>query len=211
MSEDNNYNYIYLGNDIIATSGFVINGNKTKLTIDGTYNNTKYTYTNNLKSEETVIKASTTNKIIILKNMNIVSSHGYGVVYVPSHPNYSDVVVEYNNINFSGIELSQNYYGTTKIIDSLINAKDTNNVEVKKVYIAFKGRRNIVDVEFTQNKLRLDINMKKGTLNDPLGITRDITSIGHWGNGDYRVEISNEDDIDNVMPLIKQSLKVNKK
>ena len=53
--------------------------------------------------------------------------------------------------------------------------------------------------------------MKKGTLNDPLGITRDITSIGHWGNGDYRVEISNEDDIDNVMPLIKQSLKVNKK
>ena len=47
--------------------------------------------------------------------MNIVSSHGYGVIYVPSHPNYSNVVVEYNNINFSGIELSQNYYGTTKI------------------------------------------------------------------------------------------------
>lgn len=88
---------------------------------------------------------------------------------------------------------------------------DDIDVEAKKVYIAFKGRRNIVDVEFTQNKLRLDINMKKGTLNDPLGITRDITSIGHWGNGDYRVEISNEDDIDNVMPLIKQSLKVNKK
>ena len=79
------------------------------------------------------------------------------------------------------------------------------------VYNAFKGRRNIVDIEFTQNKLRLDINMKKGTLSDPLGITRDITNIGHWGNGDYRVEISNEDDIDNVMPLIKQSLKVNKK
>ena len=133
VSEDNNYNYIYLGNDIIATSGFVINGNKTKLTIDGTYNNTKYTYTNNLKSEETVIKASTTNKIIILKNMNIVSSHGYGVVYVPSHPNYSDVVVEYNNINFSGIELSQNYYGTTKIIDSVIEVKDTNSVSAQRV------------------------------------------------------------------------------
>ena len=65
--------------------------------------------------------------------MNIISSHGYGVIYVPSHPNYSDVVIEYNNISFSGVELSCNYYGTTKIIDSLINAKDTNNVEVKKV------------------------------------------------------------------------------
>lgn len=133
LSEDNNYDYIYLGNDITATSGFVINSNKNKLIIDGTYNNTKYTYTNNLSSETTVLKASTTNKRIILKNMNIVSSHGYGVVYVPSHPNYSNVVVEYNNINFSGIELSQNYYGTTKIIDSLIDAKDTNNVSTQRV------------------------------------------------------------------------------
>lgn len=133
VSEDNGYDYIYLGSDIIATSGFIINSNKIKVTIDGTYNNVKYTYTNNLSLEATVIKASTTNKRIILKNMNIVSSHGYGVVYVPSHPNYSNVVVEYNNINFSGIELSQNYYGTTKIIDSLIDAKDTNNVSTQRV------------------------------------------------------------------------------
>ena len=133
ISEDNNYDYIYLGNDITATSGFVINGNKSKVIIDGTYNNTKYTYTNNLSLEADVIKVITTNKRIILKNMNIVSSHGYGVIYVPSHPNYSNVVVEYNNINFSGIELSCNYYGTTKIIDSLIDAKDMNSVSVQKV------------------------------------------------------------------------------
>ena len=133
VSEDNNYDYIYLGNDIVATSGFIINSKKSKVTIDGTYNNTKYTYTNNLSLEAEVIKVSTTNKKIILKNMNIVSSHGYGVVYVPSHPNYSNVIVEYNKINFNGIELSCNYYGTTKIIDSVIEAKDTNNVSVQKV------------------------------------------------------------------------------
>ena len=97
------------------------------------------------------------------------------------------------------------------ILKNRILELDDIDIDVKKVYIAFKGRKNIVDVEFTQNKLRLDINMKKGTLNDPLGITRDITNIGHWGNGDYRVEISDEDDIDNAMPLIKQSLRVNKK
>ncbi len=132
LSEDNSYEYIYLGSDITATSGFTINSNKSKVIIDGTYNNTKYTYTNNLNSEETVIKVSTTNKRIILKNMNIVSSHGYGVIYVPSHPNYSNVVVEYNNINFSGIELSQNYYGTTKIVDSVLEVKDTNNVPAQR-------------------------------------------------------------------------------
>ena len=133
LSEENNYNYVYLGNDITITSGFIINNNKNNIIIDGTYNNTKYTYTNNLSLEKDVIKVSTTNKKITLKNMNIISSHGYGVIYVPSHPNYSDVVIEYNNISFSGVELSCNYYGTTKIVDSLINAKDTNNVEVKKV------------------------------------------------------------------------------
>ncbi len=142
LSEDNGYEYVYLGNDINATSGFVINSSKGKIVIDGTYNNTKYTYTNNLSSEETVIKVSTANKRIILKNMNIVSSHGYGVIYVPSHPNYSNVVVEYNNINFSGIELSQNYYGTTKIIDSVLEVKDTNNVSAQR---ACNSNRIIID------------------------------------------------------------------
>ena len=142
LSEDNGYEYVYLGSDINATSGFVINSSKGKIVIDGTYNNTKYTYTNNLSSEETVIKVSTANKRIILKNMNIVSSHGYGVIYVPSHPNYSNVVVEYNNINFSGIELSQNYYGTTKIIDSVLEVKDTNNVSAQR---ACNSNRIIID------------------------------------------------------------------
>lgn len=103
---------------------------------------------------------------------------------------------------------------TKKLYENLKNRileLDDIDIDVKKVYVAFKGRKNIVDVEFTQNKLRLDINMKKGTLDDPLNITRDITEIGHWGNGDYRVEISKEEDIDNVIPLIKQSLRINKK
>lgn len=133
LSEENDYNYIYLGNDITLTSGFTINANKTNLIIDGTYNNVKYTYTNNLNESSDVIEASTSNRKITLKNMNIISSHTYGIVYVPSHPNYSNLSVEYNNINFSGVELSCNYYGITKIIDSLISGSDTNGVTVKKV------------------------------------------------------------------------------
>ena len=44
LSEENNYNYVYLGNDITITSGFIINNNKNNIIIDGTYNNTRYTY-----------------------------------------------------------------------------------------------------------------------------------------------------------------------
>lgn len=59
--------------------------------------------------------------------------------------------------------------------------------------------------------MKIYINLKKGMLKDPLNITQDISEIGHWENGDFRIEVSSEDDIDNVMPLIKQSLQVNKK
>lgn len=76
-------------------------------------------------------------------------------------------------------------------------------MEVKKLYIAFKGSKNITDIEFQKNKLKIYINMKKGTLNDPINITEDISKIGSWGNGDYRIIVNHEDDIDNVMPLIK--------
>lgn len=96
-------------------------------------------------------------------------------------------------------------------LKSKILELDDIDIDVKKVYVAFKGRRNIVDIEFNQNKLKVDINLKKGTLVDPLNIAKDITKVGHWGNGDYRVEVSCEEDIDNLIPLIKQSLKVNKK
>lgn len=88
---------------------------------------------------------------------------------------------------------------------------DDIEVDAKKLYIAFKGSRNIADVKFTKNQLIIYINMKKGTIKDPQNITRDVSVIGHWGNGDYSVIVENDDDIDNIMPLIKQSLKVNKK
>ena len=64
---------------------------------------------------------------------------------------------------------------------------------------------------FNNTDIKLMINMKKGTLVDPYNITIDVAEKGHHGNGDYRVYIRNIDDIDKVIPLIKQSLEINKK
>ncbi len=88
---------------------------------------------------------------------------------------------------------------------------DDIDVEVKKVYIAFKGMTNIVDVEAQKERIKLTINMVKGTLDDPMGLTRDISNVGHWGNGDYELFINKIDDIDNIIPLIKQSIRKNRK
>lgn len=132
----------------MITSGFTINRNKEKIIVDGTYNGNKTTYTNNLSESIDVINVNPTNKKVIFKNMNIVSSHSYGVIYVPSHPNYSNVVIEYNNINFNGIELSCNYYGVTKIVNSVIEVKEINGVQPQRVC---DSNRIIVDGKTTIN------------------------------------------------------------
>ena len=106
---------------------------------------------------------------------------------------------------------SDNIKSLYEDIKNRILELDDIDIEAKKLYIAFKGMKNITDIEIHKNKLKIYINMKKGTLNDPLNILKDISDIGHWGNGDYCIIIDKEDDIDNIIPLIKQSIKVNKK
>lgn len=108
-------------------------------------------------------------------------------------------------------KVSENIRNIYEKLKNRILELDDIDVEAKKLYIAFKGSRNITDIEFHKNRLKIYINMKKDSLNDPLKIAKDISNKGHWGNGDYCVEINNEDDIDNIIPLIKQSLKLNKK
>lgn len=93
---------------------------------------------------------------------------------------------------------------------------DDIDVDVKKVYIAFKGSKNIVDVEFFRNFIQITLNMKKGTLNDPNKIMSsyildDGKRIGHHGNGDYYISIKHVDEVDQLIPFIKQSIEVNKK
>ena len=108
-------------------------------------------------------------------------------------------------------KVSDNIKRVYEELKTRILGLDDIDVEAKKLYIAFKGSRNITDIEFHKNKLKVYINMKKGSLNDPLKIAKDISNTGHWGNGDYCIIINSEDEIDNIIPLIKQSLKINKK
>jgi len=81
------------------------------------------------------------------------------------------------------------------------------NIELipKKKYIAFKSQRNFIDVLPQKNKIKFWLNLSKGQLNDPNNIARDVSSVGHWGNGDYEIHLSSVDELPALMALIKQS------
>lgn len=96
-------------------------------------------------------------------------------------------------------------------VKSAILNLDSLEVKPKKFYVAFVASSNVVDIHVQKNGLKLWLNLQQGQLDDPKGITRDVSSVGHWGNGDYEIQIRTDEDIEYIMSLIKQSLKKNKK
>lgn len=79
------------------------------------------------------------------------------------------------------------------------------SLEYKKYYVAFKSVTNISDIQLQKKKLKVFINLKKGELKDQKKIAQDYSEIGHWGNGDYLVELDNIEDIDYLIMLVKQA------
>ena len=89
--------------------------------------------------------------------------------------------------------------------ESVLSISTDVHMRSKKKYIAFVRKENFVDIVVWKSSLSLYLNMKKGTLNDPLNVARDASNVGHWGNGDYEVKIKKQTDIGYILSLIRQS------
>ncbi|HHK2091560.1 TPA: DUF5655 domain-containing protein [Enterococcus faecium] len=79
-----------------------------------------------------------------------------------------------------------------------------------KLYNSFKMKRNIVDIEIQKKALKIWINLKYGELNDPENITRNVSETDHWGNGDYEIIMKDNQDIEYIASLIKESWRYHK-
>ena len=91
---------------------------------------------------------------------------------------------------------------------AILNLVGDIEISPKKLYVAFKkDGRNIVDIEIRKSSLNLYLNTKKGTLDDPKKLARDISDIGHWGNGDYVINITDDSNLEYIMSLIKTLFK----
>lgn len=91
--------------------------------------------------------------------------------------------------------------------DAILNLGNDLDIKPKKLEIGFTSKGKIfTDICILKSNLKIWINLKSGALDDPKKITRDVSSIGHWGNGDYEIIISNTDNLEYIMSLIKQAL-----
>ena len=90
----------------------------------------------------------------------------------------------------------------------ILSMDDNITIQPKKQTIGFNIHKNIFcDIVLRKNSLDILLNLKKGDLQDSKNIAKDISGIGHWGNGSYRIKISDNEDINYILSLINQSLK----
>jgi len=75
----------------------------------------------------------------------------------------------------------------------------------KKLYIAYRISQNIVCMELHMQKIILFLKLDTKVVTGPAGISRDVSSIGHFGTGDLEVTIKNASDFESAKPFIEKA------
>ncbi|MEW4570106.1 DUF262 and DUF1524 domain-containing protein [Tautonia sp. JC769] len=87
----------------------------------------------------------------------------------------------------------------------ILNLSSAVREEVRKHYIAYKAATNFVDIEPQKNRLKFVLNMAFDEVDDPEKICRDVSNVGHYGNGDVEFSVTTPDQIEYAMSLVRQS------
>ena len=91
--------------------------------------------------------------------------------------------------------------------DAILNLDTKLQLDYTKLYVALKkDKSNCVDIAVLKNSLKLWLNARWGSLNDARNLFRDVSQVGHHGNGDYQVHVSNNDDLEYILSVVKQVL-----
>ena len=113
------------------------------------------------------------------------------------------VYTEDEHIDSTTEEIAELY---KRFRDAILNLTDGIEIKPTKLYIAFKKDTNLVDIAIQKKALKIWINAKLGTIDDAKGISKDVSNIGHFGNGDYEIQVNTDKDLEYIMSLIKQAI-----
>jgi predicted transport protein len=75
----------------------------------------------------------------------------------------------------------------------------------KKLYVAYRTTQNIVCVEAQKQKILLFLKIDPKTTPGPVGLSRDVSDIGHFGTGDLEITVRSTADLELAKPFIKSA------
>jgi len=129
-------------------------------------------------------------------------------------------IIKLNEKISDEIEVNEEYHINKIKDDKIVNiyrkiknyllTLDGIEVKFNKHYISFKLVSNITDVKVQQKSVKVWLNVSYGNLVDPNSLAKNVSNIGHQGNGDYEVNIKSNENLSELFNLIKQSYEINK-
>lgn len=98
-----------------------------------------------------------------------------------------------------------------QVRERIISLTPNITSQPKKQTIDFRINNNIFcDIVLQSRGLKIYVNLKSGDLQDQKKVARYVSNVGHWGNGSYEIKLTDLEDIDYIISLLKQSLRKNK-
>lgn len=89
----------------------------------------------------------------------------------------------------------------------IIALADDIEVVPQKMYIAFrKDKKNFTYLHLQKKNIKIWLNAKWGEIEEPKGIAYDVSNKGHYGYGDYEIDMSNDSQLEYILSLMKETL-----
>lgn len=89
----------------------------------------------------------------------------------------------------------------------IINLDSTIEETPKKNYIAYKTSQNFVCIQFYKKKLALYLKLNPDEVSPLPSQGRDVSNVGHFGTGDFKLTLENNEDFEETKYLIVESFK----
>lgn len=89
----------------------------------------------------------------------------------------------------------------------VLTLADDIEVVPQKMYIAFrKEKKNFAYLHIQKKNIKIWLNAKWGEIADTKGISFDVSKKGHYGYGDYEIDIKDDSQLEYILSLVKETL-----
>jgi len=90
----------------------------------------------------------------------------------------------------------------------ILTLADDIEVVPQKMYIAFrKEKKNFAYLHIQKKNIKIWLNAKWGEIVDSKGISYDVSKKGHYGYGDYEIDMKDDSQLEYILSLVKETLK----
>ena len=127
-----------------------------------------------------------------------------------NHINETGDIEEYTLDDFEDLRnrtITRQLFDTLNIM--ILKLDSTVSQVINKQYITYKKNKNFVEIIPLKTGLRLLLDIPLSELDDTKKTCEDVSNIGRWGTGLTRTYLKDEQDVNYVMDLIKQSCEYN--